>query len=414
MRPVGPDSREMTDLDPSSEVPLQRPSTTPLARPALVARLVSSARSAPRARSASLTPPASLTRSAPLAFPLVVGLLSRIYSTALLLLVPPSGPHPPILIHQSTSPLLAWDAQWYLSIAKTGYHAVPQQVTLGNGLRYDFAFYPAWPTLIRAGSFLGIPPEVVAVALANVLFIIALVVIHVVLARRFDRVVAGGAVLLLAFAPASYVASMGYSEPLFLLAVGAYFALRGSRYRPIAAALTVVTRVTGLAVMASALVAAGRDRQERGRLLASALVIALSFIGWWAFIWSVVGTPDGWLRGSPAWLPVEGLPAVAQVLASPQPQAIAWLGVVVLMLGCSLVLLRRDLELGVYAVAAIGMSVLGAPVSSMPRHTLVAFPAFAILAQRLGRRGTVAAAAGFALLQVWFVAAAFGNGMMAP
>jgi hypothetical protein len=352
--------------------------------------------------------------AAAVAFPVAVGLLSRLYSTLLLLVLPPAGSHPPILIHQSTSPFVAWDAQWYLSIAKTGYHAVPQQVTLGNGLRYDFAFYPAWPMLVRAASSLGIPPEVVGVALANILFVAALAVIHLVLTRRFDRVVAGGAVLLLAFAPASYVASMAYSEPLFLLTVAAYFALRGSRYRPLVAALTMVTRVTGLAVMASALVTAVLDRTERPRLLASAALIGLAFAGWWAFIWSVSGTADGWLRGSPAWLPVEGLPAISQVLGSVRPHAIAWLGVVVVMLGCSLALLRRDVELGVYSVTAIAMSVLGAPVSSMPRHTLVAFPAFAILARRLGRRGTVVATAVFAVLQAWFVVAAFGDGMMAP
>ena len=93
---------------------------------------------------------------------------------------------------------------------------------------------------------------------------------------------------------------------------------------------------------------------------------------------------------------------------------LAWLGFVALMLVVSVALIRRDLELGVYSVVAVGLSVMGAPETSMPRHALMAFPAFGLLGERLGRRGTIALTILFAVMQIWFVAVAFGAQPKAP
>jgi hypothetical protein len=51
----------------------------------------------------------------------------------------------------------------------------------------------------------------------------------------------------------------------------------------------------------------------------------------------------------------------------------------------------------------------------MPRYALAAFPAFAGIADRLGRRGTRALVVVFALGQWWFVSWAFtGPGAQPP
>ena len=92
----------------------------------------------------------------------------------------------------------------------------------------------------------------------------------------------------------------------------------------------------------------------------------------------------------------------------------AWLAVIGLALLGAVLVLRRDLELGFYSIAAIAMSLAGAPAGSMPRHALVAFPAFALLGERLGRRWTVILAVTFALMQVWFASVAFGVQPKAP
>jgi len=66
-------------------------------------------------------------------------------------------------------------------------------------------------------------------------------------------------------------------------------------------------------------------------------------------------------------------------------------------------LLRTNLELGVYSAVAIAMSLLGAPVDSMPRHAMVAFPVFAFFGARLGHRKSIALVIGLAIMQVWYV-----------
>jgi hypothetical protein len=78
------------------------------------------------------------------------------------------------------------------------------------------------------------------------------------------------------------------------------------------------------------------------------------------------------------------------------------------MLAASLLLLRRNVELGVFSVIAIMLSVLGAPVESMPRHALVAFPAFGLIASKLGtsRRALVLTIV-FAAIQANYVVLAF-------
>ena len=65
--------------------------------------------------------------------------------------------------------------------------------------------------------------------------------------------------------------------------------------------------------------------------------------------------------------------------------------------------------MAMFGVIAITMSVLGAPASSMPRHSMIAIPAFAALSLKLGPRYSAVAAVGFAALQVLFVEFAFGS-----
>jgi hypothetical protein len=72
-------------------------------------------------------------------------------------------------------------------------------------------------------------------------------------------------------------------------------------------------------------------------------------------------------------------------------------------------LLRRRPEMALFGMIAITMTVLGAPASSMPRHSMIAIPAFAALALKLGPRFSTVVAVGFAALQVLFVAFAFGG-----
>jgi hypothetical protein len=115
--------------------------------------------------------------------------------------------------------LLAWDGTWYRDLATSGYHGVPT-----NGVR----FFPLFPLL---GRLLAVPAGhagIALVVLANVLSLVALVLIRrLVLLERDDQTLADRAVWCLAVFPSAFVLVMAYSESLMLVAaIGAFIGLK--------------------------------------------------------------------------------------------------------------------------------------------------------------------------------------------
>jgi len=145
-----------------------------------------------------------------------------------------------------------------------------------------------------------------------------------------------------------------------------------------------------------------RDRRDSQAFFA-VLVTGAAFAGWWMFIWHLTGEPTGWLHGSPSWEPVRGIPAILQVFQYWYTNWLFNVAFAVVMLGGAIWLIRTNLELGVYSAVAIAMSLLGAPVDSMPRHAMMAFPVFAFFGARLGHRKSMALVIGLAVMQVWYV-----------
>jgi Mannosyltransferase (PIG-V) len=364
--------------------------------------------------SSTLAGLAERIRGASLVAPLAIAIASRLYSSLLLSLVPVLQPN--LAVPHLTgfrSPFLQWDSQWYMTIATWGYHAEPMQAGPFGG-RHDFAFFPAWPTLLRGFEVLGFQVADIAAVLANVLFIAAAVLLFVVLERHFGRTSAMWAIALLAFSPPAYVLSMAYSEPLYLLLVGALFVSRSGPVRALLGAAIGVTRLTGVAVAAAAGLRWLRNWRDWSSL-ATAVGIGLAFAAWWAFIWTLTGDPLGWFQGSAQWGHKLGLTAIWSALTAPTMIKLGYLAFVALMLGASILLLRRNLELGVYAVLAIVLSLIGAPVESMPRHAMVAFPAFGLIADKLGPKRSAFLVLAFAAIQANYVVLAFVGPMpLAP
>ncbi len=335
--------------------------------------------------------------------PLTIALVSRAYSAVLVELANLlSHPH-------RLNPFAAWDAGWYLQVAKSGYHATPVTLSATN-VHYDFAFFPLWPIAIRLSTLGVFPAAASAALLANLLFIAAAVLAWKVLADRFSPALATGAVALLAFSPPAYVFSLAYSEPLFLLLAAGYFlARRHPVRRGLLAALAMAARIAGAAVVASAAVDAllARGRERRAALL-TVVLGAAAFAAWWGFIAVLVHDPLGFLHGSPSWGRSSGLVQLLDLVRHHDPRRLAAVGFTLVVSAGGLVILRRDRELGVYALAALALGLLpGGLISSMPRYALMAFPAFAGLAERLGRRGVLLLTLAFALAQWFFVTWAF-------
>ncbi len=335
--------------------------------------------------------------------PALIASVSRAYSLALVVLANDASSL------SRRNPFDAWDAGWYLSIAGTGYHAAPVRHTV-TGPHFDFAFFPLWPAAIRLSTLGILPDRLTAVVAANLLVVAATVLVWRLLADRFGGEVATGSILLLAFSPPAYVFSLAYSEPLFLLVAAAYFLDRGPILRrPVLAAAAVLARIAGAAIVASAAVEAVAAR-GRARRVAWLTVIAggIAFAGWWVFIALLTRDALGFLHGSPAWDRSTGLVGLVDDLRRPTVDRLAWAAFVGLAAVGSVLVLRRDRELGVFALTAIALGLLpGGVLDSMPRYAVVAFPAFAGLAGRLGRRGTLFLAFAFAVAQWAFVAWAF-------
>jgi hypothetical protein len=311
----------------------------------------------------------------------VIGLASRAFSVAFLLLA--WFLNLERVQADWTSPFQMWDGEWYMRIATNGYHAeavVPGLTDMGF---HDFAFFPTWPALIRIASLNGLlPMDVVAPILANGLFVVAGIVIFRVLAEIGGRSYARRGLALFAFSPAAYVYSIDYSEPLFLVAVAAYFLTRTPARTAAAAALAMLTRLMG-AALAVASIADLLKPETRRRGIASLAAVGLAFAAWWAFIAVLTGDPLGYMQGTPSWFKSNPIPpqqGFAAIVGVEQPGGLLT-GVYLLLLLAGAVRLVRGghLRLGLFSAACVGLALLD-NWSTMARLASIAFPAFAALA----------------------------------
>src|SRR5437868_6724775 len=173
--------------------------------------------------------------------------------------------------------LARWDAVWYLSIAQSGY---------GGGSSLT-AFFPLYPATVRAAA--GETRSAAALLLAAyavsaAAFLVALVLLHKLVALELGERFARPVLLLMAFWPASFFFSAPYSESLFLaLSVGVFYAARTKRW-PLAAGLcaaATATRPTGVLLLLP--LASMAWRAGRLRWLAVAPLGAVAFSAGLAF-----------------------------------------------------------------------------------------------------------------------------------
>jgi hypothetical protein len=196
-----------------------------------------------------------------------------------------------------------WDGRWYLKIAQSGYPAHLFQE--GDGSRW--AFFPAWPAIIRGTSALtGLHLADSAVLLAFVFGLTSVIAVWLCVREIFGATVADRTVLLYVFFPTAYVLSMGYTEGLFITAAaGCMFAL-SRRYWITAglfAVLAGLTRNLGAVVILCVVVAAVPViRRERiARPLVAAAIAPLGLLAFMAYGWARVGTPLAFMTAQKFW-----------------------------------------------------------------------------------------------------------------
>jgi Mannosyltransferase (PIG-V) len=305
-----------------------------------------------------------------------------------------------------------FDALWFLEIAQHGYGRQ-------NG---SAAFYPGYPLLIRAVSYLCFGHLLVAAYIvSNAALLAALVVFYQLTCREHGAQTARRAVLYLAIFPTAFFFYSAYSEALFLLCAVASLSLaRSGRWiwAGIAGVAATFTRSFGVVlVIALAVEALQQALEERrsgsaGRSLHTALAVRLgasllplagvcSYLLYWQLRFHDWYSPirvenTSWdRRFSPPWLTFwRGL---EMALRYAFVRDSGWLTFDFLLVALGLVLgiwvaTRERLVYAVYTWGSILFFLSetwpGRPLTSDPRYLLSLFPLVWPLA-RWGRRAGV-------------------------
>lgn len=219
---------------------------------------------------------------------------------------------------------LFWDSSWYREVAERGYPAELPRGADGAVLQNPWAFFPLFPVLVRPLLALGLPWQVAAPALATVLGVVALLVVHRVVSTLVEhraatvttvRGVPLLAVALVATYPAAPVLQAAYTESLALLLVAAVLlALLRRRYglvllltpllgltRAVALPMALVVLAHGLDRLQSARSGDAFAPRDRAVVLTAAAVTTVSGLLWPAVVGLATGEPDAYALTQGAW-----------------------------------------------------------------------------------------------------------------
>ncbi|MEK6823038.1 MAG: mannosyltransferase family protein [Nanoarchaeota archaeon] len=149
-----------------------------------------------------------------------------------------------------TNIFVRWDVLWYLRIVKNGYAYIP-------GHQSSIHFFPLYPLLVKAVSFITGHPLLVGIVLSNLFLLAASFLLYSLCRQDYDDAVAFGAVRFLLICPVSFFFSIMYSESLFLLFVlGAFYAARKRQWMlaSVLGFLCALTRSVGFLIVVPLLV----------------------------------------------------------------------------------------------------------------------------------------------------------------
>jgi hypothetical protein len=293
-----------------------------------------------------------------------------------------SGDGAPVL-----TSLTAWDGWWYLGIVRDGYHVAP----LVTGY-HDYAFYPLFPLLVDVLSwpFPGLA-GLIAVLLSNVLFAVALVLLH-----RLTSEVLGGdraerACILLCLFPFAFVFSMAYTESLFLvLSLGSLLAAERGRAAPagMLAMVAGAARPTGVLLVVPLAMILWRRLGDRRRL-AWLAVVPIGALLFMAYVGSLTGDPTAFGSAQAAWgrTGLDASPAGGNLVEHIDP-ARATTVLILLAYVFLFVFMRPDrvpLAYVMIPILFVGVAALSGSLESIGRYGMEAFPYAWVLAGRKGR-----------------------------
>lgn len=338
----------------------------------------------------------TLTRALP------IGLTSIALATLGSILYPPTNWMPPDVPDVAfIEALVRWDAGWYGEIATNGYWFRP-------GEQSPVAFFPLYPLLIRAVTWLGINRWVAGI-LVSFLCAMGGLFLFSRWAKQVAPPVWQTAFWLLALYPfAEYLYGVVYSDALFLLmAVSAFLALEKDRHvlAAVLGALACACRPVAPAVVIGLLVRS-LERRKGQPLRVIDFVPALAGLGlvaWMTYLevrfddpiaFATTQAAPGWAQppGWHSWLKVEWFKTMFPQV---DPAIGVRLGGHALVTVVALVMVVPTFKKLGWGYGAFTLLVVGIPAVSskdfqgLGRYVIAAFPLFLTTAILIGERTVV-------------------------
>ncbi|MEU5977504.1 glycosyltransferase family 39 protein [Streptomyces sp. NPDC047315] len=307
----------------------------------------------------------------------------------------------------------AWDSDWYMLIAEHGYGRV---LTWPGAVQNDLAFFPLYPGLVRALSYVvpGVTSGTLGLLISWSAALAAAAGIYAIGERLYGRRVATVLVLLWALLPHSIVLTMAYTEPLLTaFAAWSLYAVLTRRWvwAGVLAALAGLSRPNGIAVAAAVVCVAAvelvrlarRERRTAWRPWFAAGLAPLGWCGYVLFVGVRTGDPlGGYFAVQRGWTSqfdfgAGALRVVRDIVLRPAVFSVTMALLIVLasvVLGALLVLERPPAALLVYTGVLLLITVGGSGFfESKPRFLLPAFPLLVPIALGLTRARPRAAVA---------------------
>ena len=266
-----------------------------------------------------------------------------------------------------------WDGGHYLGIAKEGYSE-----------KFQYAFFPFYPLVIRLLSQLTQNYLVAAILISLVSTFFGLHILYRLVAADFGKKIAEKTVLAFLFFPASFFLLTAYSEGLFFfLTVTAFYFLRQNKlfWATVVVALVSATRLVGLAVVAGfwidVLTRQGLNRKNWYILLAP-----LGFIIYSIFLFQQTGDLFYFITAENHWQRSFTTPGVGfwETLKN-MPEGGLDLIFAIIGVGFAIRSFRfLPPSFAIYSLFAVGIPLFTPTLSSMPRFLLPVFPIFILVA----------------------------------